>query len=87
MTIQQTNSDITLGGFRNATVQLNVAEITTLCNAILSFDKQNPDNKDIKKLHIEIYTLMSIVKDGYLDSVAIDYLHKLQEELRLCDAS
>lgn len=87
MTIKQTNSDIQLGGFRNATVQLNVSEITTLCNAILLFEKQHPDNRDIKKLHIEIYTLMSMVKDGCLDSVAIDYLHKLQEELNQCDAS
>ena len=87
MTIKQTDNDISLGASRNATVQLNVEEIITLCNAIFSFEKQHPDNKDIKKLHIEIYTLMSIVKDGCLDSFAIDYLHKLQEELRLCDAS
>lgn len=83
MTIVSTKNDIELEAFRNAMIQLNVAEITTLCNALLSFEKQHPDNKDIKKLHIEIYTLMSIVKDGCLDSVAIDYLHKLQEELRV----
>ena len=83
MTIKQTDNDISLGASRNATIQLNVVEITTLCNAILAFEKQHPDNKDIKKLHVEIYALMSIVKDGGLDSVAIDYLHKLQEELKV----
>lgn len=86
MIIHQTNSDIKLGGDRNATIQLNVTEITVMCNAMLLYSKEYPNNESVAKLHKDMYILMSLIKDGGFDSVAIGYLGKLQEDIDKCDA-
>ena len=86
MTIKQINSDIKLSGDRNATIQLNVTEITAMCNAILLYSKKYPNNESLARLHKDMYVLMSLVKDGGFDGVAIEYLSKLQEDIDKCDA-
>ena len=67
------------GKDRCAEVNLKVREIVQITNALLSATKQPNPSKELLELHKNMYVLMSLVKDGGLDKVAVEYLNELEK--------
>lgn len=86
MQINTIKCNFEYGKDRCADVQLKVGEIGQITNALLYATKQPNPPKELIELHKNMYVLMSLVKDGGLDRVAIKYLNELEERDKRCDA-
>ena len=86
MQINMIKCNFEYGKDRCADVNLKVGEIVQITNALLAATKQPNPSKELLELHKNMYVLMSLVKDGGLDRVAVKYLNELEEKDKECDA-
>lgn len=82
MQINMIKCNFEYGKDRCADVQLTVGEIVQITNALLAATKQSHPSEELLELHKNMYVLMSLVKDGGLDKVAVKYLNELEERTK-----
>ena len=76
ITINMVNSDT-----RQATLTFTAAELNVVANAVNKFAKEHPEDEIIHTVHQGIYLACNIVKNGCIDSVTVQHLNKIQDDI------
>ena len=84
MTVHKIEHDLGRN-IRKATVTLNVEQLMYITNALNKYIKEEYNTENLLELHRDMYLLFSLVKDGCIDSVTVNYLNELQQRIEVLD--